>query len=54
LRPGGNVQESKGKKRMVELAEEAFGEAMHADMACCLQYQEQAQSLAHDAVVIDE
>jgi hypothetical protein len=28
LRPGGNVQESKGKKRMVELAEEDFGEAM--------------------------
>jgi hypothetical protein len=29
LRPGSNVQESKGKKGMVELAEEDFGEAMH-------------------------
>ena len=28
MRPGGYVQESKGKKRMVELAEEDFGEAM--------------------------
>jgi hypothetical protein len=30
LRPGSNVQESKGKKGMAELAEEDFGEAMHA------------------------